>query len=301
MDPKNISAGHAALFNSECEGDACVSSTRISVGSTSIDYDTDPKNPIFYRMVMQGGRGWSIYELPPDPNSLLKLVFDSSDYLERVSCEFFPLSHNGHMNEEDAPADNLPNNTLWQIADEKLRQDLAEKNDPEEDGCKDQGDGTPGACPMKDKVDSGTSKDGPGVERITVGAACGRLFAVMATEKTSVAYLFDITNVGSPDLKKVFHLSEAMQHKSPGLAYNDATIGEIDPENILFLPAHQSPSGKPSLLFAGAHSGTISYWEFDCVEEDTVLLDQSSSAISLAGIASVTLALLGIFMIYTTT
>jgi hypothetical protein len=289
MDPQNISAGHAALFNSKCSGDECVSSTRLSVGSNAIDYDTDPKNPIFYRMVMHGGRGWSIYELPSNPDNLLKLVFDSADSVERTGCEFYPWSHNAAVDEEDAPTDNLPNNTLWQTADDELRSALKEKNDPMEDGCIDQGDGTPGACPMKDKVDASSSKEGPGIERVTVGVACGRLFAVMATEKSSVSYLYDITNVGSPELKKVFHLSDALEHKSPGLAYNDGTIGEIDPENIIFFPAEKSPSGKPSLLFAGAFSGTLSYWEFDCAEDEDVpsgKADAASDAVSVTGLAA---------------
>lgn len=298
FDPKNISAGHAALFNSDCKGGDCVESTYLSLGSTAIDYDTDPQNPIFYRMVMQGGRGWSIYELPENPDGLLKLVFDSSDYLERVGCEIFPWSHNAKMDEEDSPTANFPNNTLWKIADEELRKVLIEKSDPEHDGCSDQGDGTPGACPMSGTIDGSSSKEGPGVETIVTGVACGRLFTVTATEKSSVAYLFDITNVGNPELKKVFHLSEATQHKSPGLAYNDGTIGEIDPENIVFLPAEKSPTRKPSLLFAGAFSGTISYWEFDCIDEDEVVLKgQSSSADSFGVVIGTLLSLLTVIQL----
>lgn len=301
MNPQNFSEGHAALFNKECEGDDCVSSTSLSVGSSSIDFISDPKKPIFYRMVMIGGRGWSIYELPNNPDNLLKLVFDSADYLERRGCEDFPWAHNSEADEQFAPTDNLPNNTLWQVSDVDFREKLIEMNDPEEDGCFDQGDGTPGACPMQDSVDERSSKDGAGIERITVGVACGRLFAVMATEKSSVAYLFDLTNVGSPELKKVFHLSEATRHKSPGLAYNDGSIGEIDPENILFFPADKSPSGKPSLLFGGAYSGTFSYWEFDCVEEDVVLRNgqeevPSSGLAAIHCAAGLVAALIGLLL-----
>ena len=50
FDPNNFTLGHAAMFNSECEGDECISGTKISLGSVSIDYSSDPKNPIFYRM-----------------------------------------------------------------------------------------------------------------------------------------------------------------------------------------------------------------------------------------------------------
>jgi hypothetical protein len=61
-------------------------------------------------MVLIGGRGWTIYELPDDPDSLLKLVFDSGDDFERLSCEHFPLSHNSEIDEQImAPADKFQN------------------------------------------------------------------------------------------------------------------------------------------------------------------------------------------------
>uniref|UniRef100_A0A6U2Y7X6 Alkaline phosphatase n=1 Tax=Entomoneis paludosa TaxID=265537 RepID=A0A6U2Y7X6_9STRA len=275
FDPQNIMSGHAALFNEECEGDKCVDGTRLSVGSVAIDYHSDPTNPIFYRMVLFGGRGWSVYELPENPDNLLKLVFDSRDYLERRGCESYPWAHNAALDEEFAPTTNLPNNTLWESTDDELREVLIEMNDPEQDGCFDQGDGTPGACPMGKNVDARSGYDGSGIERAAIGVACGRLVAVMATEKSSTAYLFDITNIATPALLDVFHLSEATQSKSPGLAYNDGTIGEIDPENMIFLPATESPTGKASVIWAGAHSGTISYWEFDCVEPDSTTVEQT--------------------------
>ena len=218
-------------------------------------------------MVLIGGRGWSIYELPDDPDSLLKIVFDSGNDMERSSCEEFPWAYNSVIDEEYAPAENMPNNTLWNW-DEDLRADLAENNDPGKNGCLDQGDGTPGACPLGNTKDTESDGSGAQIEHVEVGVACGRLIAVVASEKTSLAWLYDITNIASPDLVKTFHLSPASQNKSPGVAYNDGTIGEIDPENFLFLSSKESPNGKAAIIFAGAFSGTLSYWEFECGEYD---------------------------------
>lgn len=53
-----------------------------------------------------------------------------------------------------------------------------------------------------------------------------------------------------------------------GVAYADRSIGEIDPEAMIFLDAAHSPSGKPGVMFAGAWSGTMSFWEFQCPTED---------------------------------
>lgn len=227
-------------------------------------------------MAMVGGRGWSVYEIPDDPDELLKLVFDSGDAIERTGFEYFPWAHNALWDEEAAPAENMPNNTLWQMSDDEFREVLTVMNDPNEGGCLDQGDGTPGACPLSETVDARSAKDGSSLEKIVLGEACGRLVAVTATEKNSIAYLFDITELQSPIVKKVFHLSPAGQFKSPAVAYNDGTIGEIDPENSVFLPADRSPTGKTAVIFVGAMSGTVSFWEFECEEYGDISHDKAA-------------------------
>ncbi|CAJ1963749.1 unnamed protein product [Cylindrotheca closterium] len=287
FDENNTAAGHSALFNNECQDSndpgaeqLCLKKVELSVGSNSIDFESDPMNPIFYRMVLFGGRGWSIYELPENPRSQLKLVFDSGDVMEREGCSSFPWSHNALMDEELAPFTG-PNNTFVKAmeaeGDLDVVQATKELNDPAQDGCFDQGDGTPGSCPLSQMVDSRSGKDGAGVENVVMGEACGRLVAAMATEKSSIAMLFDITDITTPELLKVFHLSPAAQNKSFGLAYNDGEIGEIDAESGVFLSAEESPSGKAGILFAGALSGTVSWWEFDCKEESPSSSKRKSS------------------------
>jgi len=81
------------------------------------------------------------------------------------------------------------------------------------------------------------------------------------------AQVFDLTNVTAPSLFQVFHLSPASETLNPGLAYENRTLGEIDPESIQFLSAEDSPTGKPAVLFSGAWSGTASLWEFTCPDE----------------------------------
>lgn len=190
-------AGLAALFSETCEGDSCVGGTELSIGSSAIDYESDKNNPIYHRMVLFGGRGWSIFEVPEDPESNLKLVFDSGDDAERIICEQIPWAYNAKMEEEYAPGPGMGNNTLWFHSEERDREDIEEKNDPEQDGCEDQGDGTPGACPMGDTMDSESGDKGPDFKRIVVGVACGRLVAVTATEASSTAWLYDITDLAS--------------------------------------------------------------------------------------------------------
>ena len=241
---------------------------KISLGSTAIDYEVDPKNPVFERMVLFGGRGWTVFELPDNPHALLKLVYDSGDSIERGICEQMPWAHNSEQGDEYAPAANFPNNTRWQLGDEDDRAEILEYNDPEQEGCLDQGDGTPGACPYSQTVDRASTGDGPAVERVVSGVACGRLISFVTTEKSSVALLYDMTDITSPTLKQMFHLTPGTKDRSPGLAYNDGTIGEIDPEIAIFLGDKDSPSGKAGIFVIGAHSGTVSFWEFECADND---------------------------------
>ena len=94
------------------------------------------------------------------------------------------------------------------------------------------------------------------------------MYAVVVAEKNSVGYLYNINDITKPELDQVFHLSPASKDKNPGVAYADRTLGEVDPETVLFLQKDMSPTGKPAVMFAGAWSSTISYWEFDCPGDD---------------------------------
>ena len=66
--------------------------------------------------------------------------------------------------------------------------------------------------------------------------------------------LYDMTHITDPTLVQMFHLSPGTKDRSPGLAYNDATIGYVDPEIALFLDDKDSPSGNAGFVIMGAHT-----------------------------------------------
>lgn len=226
-----------------------------------VDY-SDPTAPVIKKLVAIGGRGVSIYKLTNDG---LDLVWDSGDEFEREGCAAFPWAHNGIQDEEFADI----NGTLY-MADDGLRETLVEMNDPELDGCEDRGDGQPGACALGDTVDERSLKDGYAAEAIVTGTACGKTYLVTVSEKNSVGFMYDVSDITSPSLAQVFHLSPASETKNPVVAYEDRTLGEIDAESIIFFEKEESPSGNPAILFAGAWSSTTSFWEFDCGDGDDV-------------------------------
>lgn len=261
--------GYSKYFNAECdtangETEWCSPDMRLTLGTAMINY-SNPETPVIQSLVGIGGRGISIYEVTPEEG--LVLVFDSGDALEREGCAAYPWAHNAIQDEEFAPVGGTFFNSL--DADDDLRTTIEEMNDPDADGCTDGGNGRSGACPMGETVDERSLKDGPAAETIVTGEACGGVYAVTVSEKNSVGYLYDITDVTNPELVKVFHLSLASESMNPGLAYDERNLGEIDSESIQFLSPEESPTGKAAVLFAGAFSGTASFWEFTCVGSPT--------------------------------
>ena len=95
--------------------------------------------------------------------------------------------------------------------------------------------------------------------------------------------MYDISDITSPKLAQVFHLSPASETKNPIVAYADRTLGEIDSESILFLDESESPTGNPAIIFAGAFSTTTSFWEFDCGSDETASPGDTSSETSSDG------------------
>ena len=297
LSNSSIVEGTSRFFNSDCndtntETPFCTPDMRFTLGSAMFDY-TDPVAPNLYRMVGIGGRGISIFKVT---DSGLEEVWDSGDDFEREGCAAFQWAHNSIQDEEFAPVggpfyESLP-------LDDGLRETIDEMNDPEIDGCEDGGDGNPGACPMDALVDDRTPKDGPGAETVVVGGACGKTFAVTVSEKNSIGFLYDISNITSPVLEKVFHLSPASETSNPGVAYDARTLGEIDSESIQFLSADQSPTGNPAVLFSGAFSGTTSMWQFECGNDDGSS-DPTSSTVGdyVSGLVALTAGLIALSII----
>nr|ALG03353.1 alkaline phosphatase [Alexandrium fundyense] len=241
------------------------SKLRITMGSTAVDYST-PEAPQIKKVLPFGGRGFAIYRVTPAGS--LERVVDSGSMLEKLQCQHFPWAHNAVQDEEFSPVGGTFYNSLEDGS--KLKDDILELN---EDDCQTGSDLR--ACPMQNTTDGRSPKDGAAAESIAVGVACGRLLAVVTTEKQGTIFVVDITTISSPEVLFVEHLSPASQTMNPGEAFveganvGQSTIGEIDPESIIFMDADHSPSGKAGVFFAGAWSGSISFWEFECSPEPT--------------------------------
>jgi hypothetical protein len=285
LDPTTVSEGYSRFFNAECDDTNamtpfCSDGMRLTLGTAMVDY-SDPTAPNIYQMVGIGGRGVTLYSVSDTTG--LTVVWDSGDEFERMGCEAFPWAHNSIQDEEFAPV----NGTLFITADGDLQETLLEMNDPNVDGCEDGGNGQPGACPLKDLVDDRSVKDGPAPETIVIGEACGEMYMVTSNEKNGIGYLYHLQLDGEgPHLVTTFHLSPVSESLNAGLAYDARSLGEVDAESVQFLNEQDSPTGKTAILFAGAWSGTVSLWEFDCDGGGTTTSGAASSFVSLTGVAS---------------
>jgi hypothetical protein len=278
----SVTEGMSRFFNSECndtmtETPICNDGMQFSIGSSMVDY-SDPEAPNIYRMVIIGGRGVTVFKVT---DSGLEQIWDSGSQFEEAGCASFRWAHNGIQDEEFSPVDG----PFYVYTDDGLRETIDEMNDPEKDGCDDGGDGQPGACPLGQTVDDRTSKDGYAAETVVIGEACGKTYAVTVSEKNSVGFSYDITDITNPKLAQVFHLSPESETYNPGIAYEARVLGEIDAESIQFLSEEESPTGNVAVLFSGAFSGTASLWEFDCTNDgDGGNVTSSAASDYIAGV-----------------
>ena len=132
---------------------------------------------------------------------------------------------------------------------------------------------------MSRTIDDKSPEDGLGVESVVVGVACSTLVAVACGENNSNCYLYDISTIESPKLLKVFNLSPASETQNPAYAYDQGTLGDLDAETTLFVTAEHSPTGKDGIIFGGAISGTLSFWEFEC----TIPVEPVRESVCFAG------------------
>ena len=247
------------------------SKMRVTIGSAAVDYST-PTAPIFKGAVGFGGRGITIYNA-----DTMALVWDSGSLFEEVQCKSFPWAFNGIQDEEFAGTGGV----LYATAGASLQGVLEEMEDVNVDGCTDGGNGSPGACPMGKTVGERSLKDGAAPETVSVAHVCGKTLAVTATEKSDTAFLFDLGTPAAPKLINVFHLSPASELKNPSIAYNDGTLGDIDPETILILTPEESPTGYAALLVGGAWSGTLSLYHLYDEDGNKCAAAGSDSGITL--------------------
>lgn len=96
-----------------------------------------------------------------------------------------------------------------------------------------------------ESFDTRSDNKGPEPEALAVGEVAGRRYVFVGLERTGGFAIYDFTDPVRPLL----------------LGYSPSTHGDRSPEVIHFVPANESPNGRPLLLAAHEVSGTLGIYE----------------------------------------
>lgn len=108
-------------------------------------------------------------------------------------------------------------------------------------------------------LDARSSAKGPEPEGLTVGTIGDKTFAFVGLERMGGVIVFDITDPKAA--KRVDYLNT---REGWGEKFDEDTpptlskVGDLGPEGLVFIPARQSPNGKPLLLVGNEVSGSTS-------------------------------------------
>lgn len=111
--------------------------------------------------------------------------------------------------------------------------------------------------------DEGNAKDsrsdakGPEPEGIALGQIGGRTLAFIGLERMGGVMVYDITDPKAPLRLDYLNTRDEWLSDPPDLA----TAGDLGPEGLTFIPANQSPNGKPLLVVGNEVSGTTAVFQ----------------------------------------
>lgn len=111
------------------------------------------------------------------------------------------------------------------------------------------------ASNTNNSLDNRSDDKGPEPEGIAVGRAFGRTFAFIGLERIGGVAVFDVSDPAHP---VPVSYSNPRQFKA---ATNTPAAGDLGPEGILFIPAEQSPNGRPLVVVGNEISGTTTVFE----------------------------------------
>jgi hypothetical protein len=107
-------------------------------------------------------------------------------------------------------------------------------------------------------LDSRSDAKGPEPEGLALGKIGNKTFAFIGLERMGGVLVYDITNPAAPKRVDYLNTRDEWVAKPKDLATvgNLATVGDLGPEGLVFIPAAQSPNGKPLLVVGNEVSGT---------------------------------------------
>ncbi|WP_344880165.1 choice-of-anchor I family protein [Nonomuraea antimicrobica] len=106
-----------------------------------------------------------------------------------------------------------------------------------------------------DSFDSRSDNKGPEPEGVTVGEVRGRTYAFVGLERVGGIVAYDVSDPRKPRQAGYVNTRDFTGDVEAG------TAGDVGPEGVLFIDAHDSPTRTPLLVVGNEVSGTTSVYE----------------------------------------
>jgi DNA-binding beta-propeller fold protein YncE len=116
-----------------------------------------------------------------------------------------------------------------------------------------------------DAKDSRSDAKGPEPEGVAVGTIGNRTFAFIGLERIGGVLVYDISNPFAPARVDYLNTRDEWE-KEPedeAAAGRLSAIGDLGPEGLVFVPAAESPNGKPLLIVGNEVSGTTAVMQLN--------------------------------------
>lgn len=104
-------------------------------------------------------------------------------------------------------------------------------------------------------LDDRSDNKGPEPESVTIGKILDSTYAFVGLERIGGFFVYNITNPNAPYF--VQYVNTRNFGVTPSQA-NLATVGDLGPEGIVFIPASESPNGTNMIMLSNEVSGTVS-------------------------------------------
>jgi len=106
-----------------------------------------------------------------------------------------------------------------------------------------------------ESFDDRSDDKGPEPEGLTIGVIEGRTYAFIGLESIGGIMVYDVTDPTAPNFVQYVNTCNF-----DGVL-EEGTAGDVAPEGLTFIPADESPNGKPLLVVAFEVSGTTTIFE----------------------------------------
>ncbi|MEJ2521685.1 MAG: choice-of-anchor I family protein [Gammaproteobacteria bacterium] len=111
-----------------------------------------------------------------------------------------------------------------------------------------------------DEFDSRSDAKGPEPEGVVVGEAYGKRLAFIGLERIGGVMVYDITDPYAPVFQSWVNNRDFTADAEDAVEAFSETM-DLGPEGLVFIPAADSPNGKPLLVVSNEVSGTTSIFE----------------------------------------